>query len=111
VTQSDITEVRRGLEKLLDGVTPYYKAKIESLPVQQQKILDHIARVSGKTSEGVTPTAIAAAVRLSTNQVSAQLKRLSENGYVLAANLRGRSSLLYALRAALCPLASDALWA
>ena len=92
VTQSDITEVRRGLEKLLDEVTPYYKAKIESLPVQQQKILDHIARVSGKTSEGVTPTAIAAAVRLSTNQVSAQLKRLSENGYVRAANLRGRSS-------------------
>src|SRR5918992_552610 len=92
VTQSDITEVRRGLEKLLDEVTPYYKAKIESLPVQQQKILDHIARVSGKTSEGVTPSAIAAAVRLSANQVSAQLKRLSENGYVRAANLRGRSS-------------------
>lgn len=92
VTQSNITEVRRGLEKLLDEVTPYYKAKIESLPVQQQKILDRIARVSGKTSEGVTPSAIAAAVRLSTNQVSAQLKRLSENGYVRAVNLRGRSS-------------------
>ncbi|MGH8607214.1 MAG: hypothetical protein ACREX9_07310, partial [Gammaproteobacteria bacterium] len=45
VTQSDITEVRRGLEKLLDEVTPYYKAKVESLPAQQRKILDHIARV------------------------------------------------------------------
>jgi tetratricopeptide (TPR) repeat protein len=43
----------------------------------------------------VTPSAIAAAVRLSTNQVSAQLKRLSENGYVRAANLRGRSSYSY----------------
>ncbi|MGH8646732.1 MAG: tetratricopeptide repeat protein [Gammaproteobacteria bacterium] len=92
VTQSDITEVRRGLEKLLDEVTPYYKAKVESLPAQQRKILDHIARVSAKTSEGLPPGAIATAVRLSPNQVSAQLKRLSEIGYVRSANLRGRSA-------------------
>jgi tetratricopeptide (TPR) repeat protein len=91
VTQSDLSEVRRGLEKLLDEVTPYYKARIEALPPQQRKILDHIARISGKTSEGLTPAEIAEAVRLSPNQVSAQLKRLSEIGYVRAANLRGRS--------------------
>src|SRR5262245_58479661 len=92
VSHSDVTEVRRALEKLLDEVTPYYKAKIEALPAQQRKILDHIARVSGETNEGLTPGEIAAAVRLSPNQVSAQLKRLSELGYVRAANLRGRSS-------------------
>ena len=91
VTQSELSDVRRGLEKLLDEVTPYYKAKIEALPPQQRKILDHIARISGKTSEGLTPAEIAAAVRLSPNQVSAQLKRLSEIGYVRAANMRGRS--------------------
>jgi tetratricopeptide (TPR) repeat protein len=92
VTQSDISEVRRGLEKLLDQVTPYYKAKIESLPAQQRKILDHIARVSSQTREGVRPTEIAEATRLKPNQVSAQLKRLSELGYVHAANLRERNS-------------------
>jgi len=92
VSQSDVTEVRRALEKLLDEVTPYYKAKVETLPAQQRKILDHIARVSGETNEGLTPTEIAEAVRLSPNQVSAQLKRLAELGYVRAANLRGRSS-------------------
>lgn len=91
VTQSDLSEVRRGLEKLLDQVTPYYKAKIEALPPQQRKILDHIARISGKTNEGLTPAEIAEAVRLSPNQTSAQLKRLSELGYVRAANMRGRS--------------------
>ena len=91
VTQSDLSEVRRGLEKLLDQVTPYYKAKIEALPPQQRKILDHIARISGKTNEGLTPAEIAEAVRLSPNQTSAQLKRLSELGYVRAANIRGRS--------------------
>lgn len=91
LTQSEIGEVRRALEKLLDEVTPYYKAKVETLPAQQRKILDHIARVSGKTNEGLTPGEIALAVRLPPNQVSAQLKRLSEIGYVRAADLRGRS--------------------
>lgn len=92
VTQSDISEVRLGLEKLLDEVTPYYKSKVESLPPQQRKILDHIARVSSKTNEGLTPTEIAVATRMTPNQASAQLKRLVENGYVQSANLRGRSS-------------------
>ena len=32
VANSEFLEVRRGLEKLLDEVTPYYKAKIEILP-------------------------------------------------------------------------------
>src|SRR5262245_9816685 len=92
VSRSNVTEVRRALEKLLDEVTPYYKAKVEMLPPQQRKILDHIARVSGQTSQGVTPKEIAEAVRLPQNQTSAQLKRLAELGYVRAANLRGRSS-------------------
>ncbi len=92
VTKSGISEVQRALEKLLDEVTPYYKHKIEILPPQQRKILDHIARISSQTREGVTPGEIATAVRLSPNQVSAQLKRLSELDYVRAANLRGRSS-------------------
>jgi DNA-directed RNA polymerase specialized sigma24 family protein/DNA-binding MarR family transcriptional regulator len=92
VSHSEVTEVRHALEKLLDEVTPYYKAKIENLPPQQRKILDHIARVSGETNEGLTPTEIAVVVRLSPNQVSSQLKRLSELGYVRTANLRGRNS-------------------
>jgi DNA-binding transcriptional ArsR family regulator len=92
VSQSGMAEVQKALEKLLDDVTPFYKSKTEVLPAQQRKILDHIARVSSETNEGLTPSEIAGAVRLSSNQVSSQLKRLSENGYVRAANLRGRSS-------------------
>lgn len=92
VTQSHWNEVRVGLEKLLDEVTPYYKAKIESLPAQQRKILDHIARISSQTNEGLTPGEIAEATRLSPQATSSQLKRLAELGYVRAANLRGRNS-------------------
>lgn len=96
LTQSQISEVKRGLEKLLDEVTPYYKAKVENLPAQQRKILDHIARISARTREGLTPTEIASSTRLPVNQVSAQLQRLAEAGYVRAANIRARSSY-YAL--------------
>lgn len=92
IANSDLIDVRRGLEKLLDEVTPYYKAKIESLPPQQRKILDHIARVSARTGFALTPTEIAAETRLPVNQVTSQLKRLSELGYVRAANVRARSS-------------------
>jgi tetratricopeptide (TPR) repeat protein len=92
IASSDLIDVRRGLEKLLDEVTPYYKAKIENLPPQQRKILDHIARVSARTGSGLTPTEIAAETRLPVNQVTSQLKRLSGLGYVRAANVRARSS-------------------
>ena len=92
VAKSELLEVRRALGKLLDEVTPYYQAKMERLPAQQRKILDSIARASAKTHEGQTPTQIARETRLKPNQVSSQLKRLSELGYVRAANLRSRSS-------------------
>ncbi len=92
VMDSQVVEVREALEKLLDEVTPYYKAKIDSLPPQQRKILDHIARISSQTNEGLTPGEIAKATRLSPQATSTQLRRLGELGYVRAANLRVRNS-------------------
>ncbi|HKG23480.1 MAG TPA: tetratricopeptide repeat protein, partial [Blastocatellia bacterium] len=92
ITQSDLSEIKLGLEKLLDEVTPYYKAKTETLPPQQRKILDYIARMSSKTWEGVTPTEIAKEMRSTPNQVSVQLKRLADLGYVRVANIRHRNS-------------------
>ena len=92
VAQSALLEVRQGLDKLLDQVTPFYKAKTEDLPPQQRKILDHIARSSGQSREGASPSEIASAVRLTPQVVSAQLKRLADAGYVQSANLRGRNA-------------------
>jgi DNA-binding transcriptional ArsR family regulator len=92
VAQSALVEVREGLEKLLDQVTPFFKAKTEDLPPQQRKILDYIARTTGQTHEGVTPAEIAQSIRITPQIVSAQLKRLTDQGYVQPANLRGRSS-------------------
>ena len=92
ITSSDMTEVRNGLDRLLDAVTPYYKDKTEKLPPQQRKIINEIAQYSLEKREGISPTEIAQRIRMTPNQVSAQLKRLAENGYVRALNIRGRSS-------------------
>ena len=110
IAQSELLEVRQGLEKLLDQVTPYYKDKMEILPPQQRKILDYIARESSRTHEGVTPSEIAKGTRLAANVVSSQLKRLLDAGYVRTANLRGRSSF-YTLAEPLYAIwLSNALW-
>jgi len=92
IANAQSTEVRTGLEKLLDEVTPYFKARTELLPPQQRKILDQIARESARTLEGQSPTAFGRATRMTPNQVSAQLKRMSETGYVRAVNVRGRAA-------------------
>lgn len=92
ITISDMSEVRDGLERLLDAVTPYYKDKTEKLPPQQRKIIDQIVQYSLEKQEGITPTEIAKRIRMTSNQVSSQLKRLFENGYVKVSNLKGRSS-------------------
>ena len=87
-----MTEVRNGLERLLDAVTPFYKDKTEKLPPQQRKIINEIAQYSLEKNEGISPTEIAGRIRMTPNQVSTQLKRLLDNGYVKSLNIRGRSS-------------------
>ena len=92
LTLSGIDEVRGALEKLLDEITPYYQARTQNLPPQQRKILDYLARIANESREAPGPGEIASATRLSPNQVSAQLKRLTEMGYIVPADLRGRST-------------------
>ncbi|SPF41710.1 hypothetical protein SBA4_2780002 [Candidatus Sulfopaludibacter sp. SbA4] len=91
LADANLVEVKTGLEKLLDEVTPYFKAKTEILAPQQRKILDQIARESSRTSVGQSPTAIAQAIRLTPNLVSSQLQRMAKTGYVRAVNVRGRT--------------------
>ena len=88
---SDVVEAMSAMETLLDEVTPYYKAKVESLSPQQRKILDCIARATSRTREGESPQAIAEAARVTPASVGSQLKRLTDLGYVRSADIRGRS--------------------
>ena len=76
-THSDST-IREDVEELLDKFSPYYKDRIEDLPEQAQQIFHAVAVAWDPTSAA----AVADATGLPVGQVSAQLKRLSQNGVV-----------------------------
>ena len=65
------------LEQLIDEQTPYFKARIEALPVQARKVFHCLA-------EGWRPMLareLSAAAKLSSSHASAQLRQLVEKGY------------------------------
>ncbi len=72
------TDIRTDLEKLLDEFTPYFKAIIDALPGQQQRVLDALA-LHWDPCDVAT---VALATRLPSNQVSAQIRALGKAGLV-----------------------------
>jgi len=73
-------ELNDDLEALLDEITPLYKARFEALSDSQQKIVDAIALHWDPINLGD----LRAATRLENNQISPQLKRLREVGWIEA---------------------------
>lgn len=88
-------DVRLELERLVDEHTPYFKAILDALPAQQQRILDAVALAW----EPVEVASVAQAVRLPSNQVSAQLRNLVRAGIAVeAAGSPARKTYLLADR-------------
>ena len=76
--ESPLGSAMEDLERLIDEQTPYFKARIEELPVQARKVFHCL-------SEGWKPLPakeVARAARLSSSHASAQLKQLLDRGYV-----------------------------
>jgi len=63
---------------LVDAITPLYKARFEELPVQQQIILDAIAL----NWDAISLKKLSIATRMQNNQLSPQLKRLADDGWI-----------------------------
>ena len=79
------------LEQLIDEQTPYFKARIEDLPVQARKVFHCL-------SEGWRPMLakeVAATAKLSSSHASAQLKQLLEKGYAREVRLPGGKRARY----------------
>ncbi|PKN61280.1 MAG: hypothetical protein CVU57_30225 [Deltaproteobacteria bacterium HGW-Deltaproteobacteria-15] len=91
LTQSTLPEIRTDLQMLLDDLTPYYKARLESLPAQQRKVMDTFARLG----RPATPTELAEETRFPVNQVNSILQRLREHGFVAPARQKRRRTTLY----------------
>ena len=86
------SDVRADLERLLDEFTPYFKAIVDALPVQQQRVLDAVALAWDPVDAG----SVAKVTRLPSNQASAQLRALVKSGLLIegSGNPKRKSYLL-----------------
>lgn len=71
-------DVRHDLERLLDESTPFFKHRIESLAKEARRAFDAIAR----RWDPVTVDDIRKELRKPSNYISAQIKRLIDEGFV-----------------------------
>jgi len=71
-------EINDDLEALLDEITPLYKARFEELPTQLQVIVDAIAL----NWDPILIEQLRKETRYENNQLSPQLKRLTEAGWI-----------------------------
>ena len=83
--------VRADLERLLDAMTPLYKARLEVLADQPRKVLAHVM----ENWAPITAKALAKAAALAVSTVSAQLSRLEQEGLVGKMALSGTKRLGY----------------
>ena len=89
--ESPLGSAFEDLERLIDEQTPYFKARIEELPVQSRKLFHCLA-------EGWKPMLareVADAAKLNSSHASAQLKQLVEKGYAREIRLRGAKRTRY----------------
>ena len=89
--ESPLGSAFEDLERLIDEQTPYFKARIEELPVQARKVFDCLA-------EGWRPMLakeMAGTAKLTSSHVSAQLKQLVEKGYAREVRLPGAKRIRY----------------
>ena len=79
------TNVRSDLERLLDMMTPLYKARIESLADAPRKLLAHILEHWAP----ISLAELAAASQIAKTTISAQLQRLELEGLIERTQLQG----------------------
>jgi Tfp pilus assembly protein PilF/DNA-binding transcriptional ArsR family regulator len=77
--------VRSDLERLLDILTPLYKARLEALADQPRKIMAHILEYWAP----VTANKLAEISNLAVTSVSAQLSRLEQEGFIEKVKMPG----------------------
>lgn len=71
-------DIRHDLQRLLDDCTPYFKHRIETLKTPARRVFDAIARRWDPTGVGE----LTVSLRKKSNYVSAQIKRLVNDGFV-----------------------------
>ena len=96
IVHESITGVHEQFHLLLDRVSPFYQSRLNDLPPGQRALLECLASMR---DEEKTPAAIAARMRMSQQETSSLLKRLSDAQYLRSdRHPRDRRSRLYTIR-------------
>ena len=96
IAHESVTGVQDQFHLLLDRISPFYQGRLNDLPPGQRALLECLASMRDQEK---TPAAIAARMRMSQQETSSLLKRLSDAHYLRAArHPRDKRSRLYTIR-------------
>ncbi|MYA88569.1 MAG: tetratricopeptide repeat protein [Boseongicola sp. SB0662_bin_57] len=96
IAHESVTRVQEQFHVLLDRISPFYQGRMADLPPGQRALLECLASMR---DEEKTPAAIAARMRMSQQETSSLLKRLSDAHYLRSEqHPRDGRSRLYTIR-------------
>ena len=96
IANDSIISARDQFMRLLDRITPFYQDRIKEIPPQERAILETMAKMRSTIK---TPAAIAARMRMSQQQTSTLLKRLTKSNYLkVMPNPADKRSRIYTIR-------------
>ena len=96
IAHESITGVQDQFHLLLDRISPFYQGRLNDLPPGQRALLECLASMRDQEK---TPAAIAARMRISQQETSSLLKRLTDAHYLRGdRHPRDRRSRLYTIR-------------
>ena len=96
IAHESVTNVQDQFHLLLDRISPFYQGRLNDLPPGQRALLECLASMRDQEK---TPAAIAARMRMSQQETSSLLKRLTDAHYLRAdQHPRDRRSRLYTIR-------------
>ena len=96
IAHESVTKVQDQFHLLLDRISPFYQDRLNDLPPGQRALLECL---SSMRDQEKTPAAIAARMRMSQQETSSLLKRLSDAHYLSARrHPQDKRSRLYTIR-------------
>ena len=98
IVHDSVVEVRQQLMQLLDRVTPFYQDRLRDIAPLERALLETIALMRD-SNQPKTPANIAARMRISQQQTSSLLKRMTESRYLKSEqHPSDKRSRLYSIR-------------
>ena len=97
IVHDSIAQVSEQFKRLLDRVTPFYQDRLKELAPRERALLETLALMRDE-NEPKTPKNLARKLRISEQQTSSLLKRLTDSGYIRSsANQQDKRSRFYVI--------------